>query len=125
MSKQGFPKSEHLKSKKAIDELFLKKQSVKAYPIRLMYHQNDKESHKVGFVVPKRLVRLAVNRNKIKRKLREAYRLQKHHVEDLTPQNMMFILISKKPLSFQEIEACVLKCLLKLKEKADEKENHN
>lgn len=124
MSTQGFPKSEHLKSKKAIDELFLKKHSVKGYPIRLMFHQNEEESHKVGFVVPKRLIRLAVNRNKIKRQLREAYRLQKHHIEKLPPQNMMFVLIGKKPLSFQEIEACVLKCLTKLKEKADEKENH-
>lgn len=125
MSKQSFPKSEHLKSKKAIDELFLKKQSVKGYPIRLMFHENEEKSHKVGFVVPKRIVRLAVNRNKIKRQLREAYRLQKHHIEGLPHQNMMFVLIGKKSLSYQEIEACILKCLLKLKEKADEKENHN
>lgn len=125
MSKQSFPKSEHLKSKKAIDELFYRKQSVKAYPIRLMLHQNKEESHKVGFVVPKRLVRLAVNRNKIKRQLREAYRLQKENIEEVSPHNMMFVLIGKKPLSYQEIEACVLKCLLKLKEETDEKENHN
>ncbi|MDN6281145.1 MAG: ribonuclease P protein component [Lactococcus lactis] len=125
MSKQSFPKAEHLKSKKGIDELFLKRQSVKAFPIRLMYHQNAEQTHKVGFVVPKRLIRLAVNRNKIKRQLREAYRTQKQEIQELSHQDMMFVLIGKKPLSFQETEACVLKCLTKLKEKADEKENNN
>lgn len=125
MTKQGFPKAEHLKSKKAIDELFLKRQSVKAYPIRLMYQQNTEQTHKVGFVVPKRLVKLAVNRNKIKRQLREAYRIQKQEIEKLPPQDMMFVLIGKKHLSYPEIDKCVLKCLRQLKKETDEKETDN
>lgn len=125
MTNQGFPKTEHLKSKKAIEELFLKRQSVKAFPIRLMYHQNAEQTHKVGFVVPKRLVRLAVNRNKIKRQLREAYRIQKQEIKDLPPQDMMFVLIGRKHLSYPEIEKCVLKCVRQLKKETDEKENIN
>jgi ribonuclease P protein component len=93
MSNKFYP-SEHLKSRKVIADLFKLRQSVAAFPIRILwvalpedavfgYHQTAESSVKVelcvqaGFSVPKKKFKLAVSRNRIKRQMREAYRLQK------------------------------------------------
>ncbi|PCH51248.1 MAG: ribonuclease P protein component, partial [Flavobacteriaceae bacterium] len=67
-------KDEKLKSKKLIEQLFAKGGRVKSFPLQLIYLKKEHYSEcpiKVGFVVPKRAVHLAVNRNRIKRMIRE------------------------------------------------------
>ena len=82
MSKIGltFGKAEHLKSKKVMDEVFSKGKIVKKYPLLLKYSPCTFEAGaKVQIVisVPKRKIRRATGRNRVRRQIKEAYRLNK------------------------------------------------
>ena len=75
--KLSFKKSERLTSRKIIDQIFAEGSTLKKYPIILKYlavEFRDKEPLKVVMSVPKRRIRNAVDRNRIKRLMREAYR---------------------------------------------------
>ena len=75
-----YSKKEKLKSKKLIEALFENGQSVSAFPLRLMYLPStfkDGVVAKTGVSVSKRHFKKAVDRNRIKRLMREAYRLGK------------------------------------------------
>ena len=75
-----FPKQERLNSKKKIEKLFDKGTSKRAGCINMVYLITDQESDvpvKVMFSVPKRQFRRAVDRNLLRRRMREAYRLNK------------------------------------------------
>lgn len=72
------PKSERLCSRKVLEQLFSGGQpSVAAYPIRAVYMPTEEEGVRIMVSVSKRYFKRAVKRNRIKRQLREAYRLQK------------------------------------------------
>ena len=89
-----FGKQEKLKSRKLIERLFEEGKSVKKYPIRLVYLQTDHTSDlpaQVGFSVPKRHFKRAVDRNRIKRLLREAYRIQKKELYGQLHQPFIFM----------------------------------
>lgn len=80
MRKYTFPKEEKLTSEKLIKELFEKGSSFYLYPFKVFYMPHpDQElrSHQVLVTVSRRLFSRAVDRNLIKRRLREAYRLNK------------------------------------------------
>lgn len=72
------PKSERLCSKKALDELFGGgHQSVASFPLRAVFMTSEEAGARILVSVSKRFFKRAVHRNRIKRQLREAYRLQK------------------------------------------------
>jgi len=73
------PKSERLCSKKAIDALFAGgNKSFSAYPIRVVYMERPEPGVQILLSVSKRRFKHAVDRNRVKRQMREAYRLNKH-----------------------------------------------
>lgn len=77
-----FHRGERLKSRKEIGRLFGRSgKSVNSYPLRLVYAEAEEQRSnfpfQAAFVVPKRRFKKAVDRNLIKRRVREAYRLQK------------------------------------------------
>ena len=79
------PKEERLCSRKVLEELFGGgHQSVSAFPIRAVYMPNEVGVVRVMVSVSKRYFKRAVKRNRIKRQLREAYRLQKELLQPLT-----------------------------------------
>lgn len=104
--KFSYSKNEKLKSKKAIEQLFLKGKSVSAHPLRLIYLKNE-EKTKVGVSVSKRNFKKAVDRIRIKRLLREAYRLNKNMLIDgnNTPHSFMILYISNEMPDFALVEA--------------------
>lgn len=79
-----FPKEEHLCRKKLIDELFGKQSSsFGAYPLRIVWLPSEGSTGappQVLISVSKRGFKRAVDRNRLKRLIREAYRLNKYHL---------------------------------------------
>lgn len=76
-------KAERLKRRKIIEQLFSEGRAVTAFPIRVQYKMVDQLTVplQAGFSVSSRNFKRAVDRNRIKRVMREAYRLQKLPLE--------------------------------------------
>jgi len=118
----GLPKSERLKSRKQIDGLFAQKKGFAVFPIRVMYQfapASEQPSLQIGVSASKRQFKKAVDRNRIKRLLREAYRLQKEELamqlKGQDKRGIVFFLYTDKALpSFEVVKATMAKCLKKL-----------
>jgi len=77
MEKFTFKKSERLSQKKLIQELFDKGSSFYLYPFKILHFPHEKPINQVMISVPKSIYKRAVDRNTIKRRIREGYRLNK------------------------------------------------
>ncbi|WP_457618246.1 ribonuclease P protein component [Lutibacter sp.] len=102
-------KYEKLKSKKAIEQLFAEGNRINSFPLQLIYLKNKHQSKfpiKVGFTVPKRSVKLAVHRNRIKRVMREVYRKNKHLFSNNLKEHyiFMFIYSAKEEIKQEDLE---------------------
>ncbi len=110
-----FQKHERLKSLKAIRQIFSEGKQVKAFPIRAAFIpiENDLNLHQVAFSVPKKRFKRAVDRNRIKRQMREAYRLNRDQVltELKQPVGIVFIYLSNQHAALSVIEAAMVKCM--------------
>jgi ribonuclease P protein component len=104
-----YSKKDRLKSKKLIDQLFTEGQSISVYPLRLVYLQtsfDDTVKTKTGVSVSKRFFKTAVDRNRIKRLMRETYRLNKAvYFNNITTQYALMILyIGNTKPTFTQVE---------------------
>lgn len=78
-----FPKEEHLYGQTAVDMLFRKGKSFLAFPVKVTYLvTTDEMPVRCMVVAPKKKFKHAVDRNRVKRQLREAYRKNKHALVD-------------------------------------------
>ncbi len=107
-------KEEKLKSNKLIEQLFKEGLRIKSGGIQLIYLKVEHGGNfpiKVGFSVPKRLFKSAVDRNLFKRRMREVYRKNKHlFAKHLLEQYIfMFIYVAKEELNYVKIEESFLK----------------
>lgn len=111
----SFGKVEKLKSKKNIDKLFIEGQSIKKFPVKLVFTSIDGPFNKVGVSVPKRNFKRAVDRNRLKRLMRESYRLNKQLLTNNSNRYaMMFIYLDRKKTDYQSIFKAVKSCLNEL-----------
>jgi len=107
-----FPRSERLKSKKILERTFAEGEKVKAWPLvvrRLKTELPEEVPCQVMVSVSKRLFKRAVDRNRIKRLLRENWRLQKNALvqswaTDETQNAVVFIYMGKEMPTFEIIE---------------------
>ena len=79
-----FPKKQKLCNEAAIQEMFSNGRSFAIHPIRLVWkeHMNqDNVAIKSIIVVPKKQLKLAADRNIVRRRMKEAYRLNKSEIE--------------------------------------------
>jgi ribonuclease P protein component len=121
-------KEERLNSKKVIENLFGNGKSLFLYPYKVFYVYEDKPSEypvQVLISVSKRNFKKAIDRNRIKRLVREAYRMNKNSLLDsLGPHNKSMILgliyVGETILSYQEIERKLILILHRLIEQDEE-----
>ncbi|MBL4569060.1 MAG: ribonuclease P protein component [Flavobacteriaceae bacterium] len=109
-------KEERLKSKKLIEKIYEQGKSIKVFPLRMVYLQTVHTSEfpaQVGVSVPKRNFKHAVDRNRIKRLLRETYRKQKYIVYDEleAPYVFMISYLGKEERTYTDIESKMNKLL--------------
>ena len=118
-------KTERLKSKKLIKKLFEEGVSIKNFPFRLVYITTEKPPIKSSFSVPKRNFKKAVDRNRIKRLIKEAYRLEKKNLFKTLSFNCVFMItfLGKKEPTFSETQKKIGELLKLFIEKQTRKDN--
>ena len=85
-----FPKKQKLCSEKVIARLFANGKSISENPFRVVWlfeENNDNVFVKALIVVSKKKLALAVDRNVVKRRIQEAYRIQKNKLEAFLESN--------------------------------------
>ena len=116
-----FKKNERLCSKTIIDSLFENSKFINAYPFRISYLEYDFPDDipgQVMFIVSKRRLKKAVDRNRTKRLMREAYRLQKNGFYSIEGRKfaMAISFNGKEPLDLETAKTSIAKIIRKLKE---------
>ena len=119
-----FPKNQKLCNDKSIERLFENGKYLTENPFRIIYNSynnNEDVFVKVLIVVPKKRVRLASDRNVIKRRVKEAYRLQKSELEKYLKSNnhqlnLAIIYQKYEILDYKLIEEKIKLLLNRLKE---------
>src|SRR5687768_12501371 len=107
MGKLTFGKVERLKKEKSIQELFEKGSSFYLFPFKVFFLVNADQqhpTHQLLFSVSKKNFKRAVDRNLIKRRMREAYRLQKSTLPQSPRLILGFIYTHKEILLFEEMK---------------------
>lgn len=120
-----FKKEERLNKKKELDHLFNKGSSFFISPFKVIHFEEigEKEiiypSLKVVISVPKRRFKKAVDRNRLKRQIREGYRLNRNFLKlelSTLKKSILLMLIynSNEQLPYQEIEDKIILILQRL-----------
>lgn len=123
MQKLTFSKEERLHSKKKIDLLFAEGESFNLYPIRVIWRfldsQNKEFPVEVLISVSKRKINKAVDRNLLKRRIKEAYRKNKPEFHTFLSNqsincNLAFVYVASDIMLYNEIEQKIILILQRL-----------
>ncbi|GHV10480.1 ribonuclease P protein component [Bacteroidia bacterium] len=118
-------KNERIFLQREIDILFESGNSLKVFPLRVTFWEQTLEAQQspvsILISVPKKRFKRAVHRNRVKRLIRESYRLNKTALTAICAQKNMrlliaFVYISDTIVDFHEMEAAVQKALTDLQE---------
>jgi ribonuclease P protein component len=105
-----FRKAERLKAGKEVSRLFEEGRSVYIFPLKIIWIESEGRNAcpiKAGFSVSRRIFRNAVDRNLLKRRMREAFRVNKHtFLPDSGEKSidLMCLFIAREKVSFAVIE---------------------
>jgi ribonuclease P protein component len=86
-------KKERLKSRKRIETLFASGDSFHIFPLRVQFAFTEGDPLQLGVSVPARHFRKAVHRNRVKRLMREAWRLQKTELASLLKEKQLSLAV--------------------------------
>jgi ribonuclease P protein component len=117
---QSFTKEERLCSKITLDGLFEKGNSFHSFPFKIVWQITSTPipfQAQVAISVPKRIFKRAVDRNKIKRRIREVYRKNKAPFYTLLGEKkIVFIIIytSKTIIEYKDLEEKMIVALERL-----------
>jgi ribonuclease P protein component len=122
--KHTLKKEERISSQKEIDFVFAQGNSFTVFPLRIVYLERRPIAGgevAIFVSVPKRKFKHAVDRNYIKRLIREAYRLNKRSLEWIKNKDtgllIAFLFVGNEPVSYKEVEIALIKSLNNLKRK--------
>ena len=119
-----FPKKQKLCNETEINEMFSNGKSFFIHPIRLIWKKevnSDAVAIKSIIVVPKKQLKLAADRNIVRRRMKEAYRLNKSTIENSLKNkgkqlNIAIVYQNDKRLSYKVIEEKIKLILGRLRE---------
>jgi ribonuclease P protein component len=118
---QSFSSGQRIKSQKDIDGLFASQNGFFRYPFKVVLKVVDNENYPLRLLisVPKRIIKKAVDRNKIKRLIREAWRQNKAQVESQLSMSsrkldIALIYTAKDILPYKEIEDKIIQIFQRL-----------
>ncbi len=124
-----FSKGERLSSRKTIQRLFTRDGTAShlAYPlVGVWFYSLEPAEFPIQalFSVPKKTFKKAVDRNTIRRRMREAYRLQKQPLKEAAARTgkycaLAFLYIAKEELPYAQIEKACGNILRKVEEGAE------
>lgn len=124
MNRFRFHKSQRLKNSKSISGLFESGIHLYKYPLKVMYriHTGDSPGVKAGFTVPGRNFRNAVDRNRLKRRMRESFRLNQPDLEEFLNSgpvglNLFFIYTSTREEDYPVIDRALRFLIASLQER--------
>ena len=122
-----FGKRERLVSRKLMEQLFggSRSRSMAAFPVRVVYKMYDRQEGmpltQMMVSVSKRHFKRAVHRNRAKRQIREAYRLNKQLLTGQIPADktvsVAFIWLADTPVDSKRVEHSVVNLLKRMAEK--------
>lgn len=120
---QRLRKTERLTKSKPIELLFEKGEEVFIFPFKVVWQRIEKCEFpaKSMFVVPKRRFKSAVDRNHIRRLMKESYRINKQVLYDTLKSKdtyiyLAFIYIGKEEITFKLMQKPMLKVFNKIDE---------
>ncbi|MDX1641369.1 MAG: ribonuclease P protein component [Balneolaceae bacterium] len=120
---QTLPRSKILRGRRNFQRLFEKSTVLTSDSIQFRYrlYNNPSEGCYIGFIAPKKTIRGAVKRNKVKRLMREVYRTHQEFVQDLFDSNVFgfhgAFLARKQGLTFSEIRDDMLPMLQEVRDR--------
>jgi len=129
MGKHTFSKQEKLNKENWIKELFEKGSSFNLYPFRVVYHSHPDQTWPVNQVlisVSARNFKKSVDRNAIKRRIREGYRLNKQALVSPNKLLVAYIYTAKEILPSASIHEKIVRTLEMISQRklgSDEKRN--
>ena len=118
--------TERLKLRKQIETLFRLGKAFSVLPLRVLFLivpklETEPSPVRIGFSIPKKRIRKAVGRNRIKRLLKESWRLQKLKIYPLIPENqqlhLFFVYTGKEKFNFEQAFEVTEKVILELQRK--------
>ena len=127
MMNEALPKRERMVSRKLIDSLFGggSSSSMAAYPLRAVYMTRERDEREspvqILISVPKKRFKHAVDRNHVKRQVREAYRHHKKLLYDALADHqqllLAFVWLSPTHLTSHDVESRIVSLMHRMAEK--------
>ena len=118
MSMLHLSKNHSLKNTSDIDAVFKSGQKISSELVSLYYVKSSDKNLRFAFSVGKKSHNLASTRNRLRRLMKEAFRLNaQNYIDNVVSYNFVFVYFGSEKVSFVKVEECMKSLLLSFKNK--------